>query len=110
MRLITTKNTKMESKGVSKYELDHHGPWCQRDGAESARFPDGRAERAKSRSVNMARIVAQRATANWRKTGVFQPRLTQLRSDLCTIAASFRCVAAIFRIMRNHLVIRKIVC
>ena len=59
----------MESKGVSKYELDHHGPWCQRDGAVSARLPDGRAERAKSRSVNMARIVAQRAAANRRKRG-----------------------------------------
>jgi hypothetical protein len=29
--------------------------------------PDGRAERAKSRSVNMAGIVAQRVASKWRK-------------------------------------------
>jgi hypothetical protein len=52
---------------VSKYEFDHHGPWCQRVGDESAGEPDGRAERAKSRSVNMAGIVAQRAAVKWRK-------------------------------------------
>jgi hypothetical protein len=100
----------MESNGVSKYELDHHGPWCQRDGAESARLPDGRAERAKSRSVNMARIVAQRARANWRKTRVIPCGSMQLTSHWRLIAVYFGCVAAIFRIMRNDLVIRKIDC
>ncbi|MFC5427650.1 hypothetical protein ACFPTO_02315 [Paraburkholderia denitrificans] len=42
--------------------MDHQGPWCQRDGEASPGEPGGRAERAKSRSVNMARIVAQRKT------------------------------------------------
>jgi hypothetical protein len=100
----------MESSGVSKYELDHHGPWCQRDGAESDRLPGGRAERAKSRSVNMARIVAQHATANWRKTGVIACGSMQLATHWRAMAAHFGCVAAIFRIMRNDLVIRKIDC
>jgi hypothetical protein len=47
--------------------LDHHGPWCQRDGDVSPGEPGGRAERAKSRSVNMARIVAQRKTPKCRE-------------------------------------------
>jgi hypothetical protein len=67
IRLITTRNTRIEISGVSKYEFDHHGPWCQRVGAESLGLPRDRAERAKSRSVNMRAIVTQRHTVKWRK-------------------------------------------
>jgi hypothetical protein len=48
--------------------LDHQGPWCQRvDGDESTGEPAVRAEREKSRSVNMRGIVAQRMGDKWRK-------------------------------------------
>jgi len=67
IRLITTRKTRIEISGVSKYEFDHHGPWCQRVGAVSLSFFDERAERAKSRSVNMRAIVTQRSTVKWRK-------------------------------------------
>jgi hypothetical protein len=54
--------------------LDHHGPWCQReDGVESAGEPAVRAERAKSRSVNMRGIVAQREASKWRKKALKVP-------------------------------------
>ena len=61
--------------GVSKYEFDHHGPWCQRVGAESLGKPRERAERAKSRSVNMRAIVTQRHTVKWRKKTGKGPQL-----------------------------------
>src|ERR1700709_2166230 len=68
IRLMTTRNTRIEMSGVSKYEFDHHGPWCQRVGADSQELAGERAERAKRRSVNMCQIVTQRSFLKWRKT------------------------------------------
>jgi len=54
--------------------LDHQGPWCQReDGDESAGEPALRADRAKSRSVNMRGIVAQRVASKSRKKSLKVP-------------------------------------